>query len=31
MTKESYLHQIEMHKAMLYRVAFTILKNDHDV
>lgn len=31
MTKEEYIHQITAHKAMMYRIAFTILQNDSDV
>ena len=31
MTKEDYIQQIHTHKAMMYRVAFTILQNDSDV
>lgn len=31
MTKETYVRQITAHKATMYRIAFTILQNDHDV
>ena len=31
MTKEEYIQQITAHKAMMYRIAFTILQNDSDV
>lgn len=31
MTKASYIQQITAHKAMMYRIAFTILQNDADV
>lgn len=31
MTKEAYIDQIYTHKAMMYRIAFTILQNDSDV
>jgi len=31
MTKEEYVHQIAAHREMMYRIAFTILKNDSDV
>ena len=31
MTKEAYIDQISTHKAMMYRIAFTILQNDSDV
>ncbi|MBQ8536620.1 MAG: sigma-70 family RNA polymerase sigma factor [Clostridia bacterium] len=30
-TKENYIQQIAAHKAMMYRIAFTILQNDFDV
>lgn len=30
-TKEEYIQQITAHKAMMYRIAFTILQNDSDV
>ena len=31
MTKESYIQQVAAHKEKMYRVSFTILKNDQDV
>lgn len=31
MTKEEYIRQITAHRAMLYRIAFTILQNDADI
>lgn len=31
MTKEEYIQEITAHKAMMYRIAFTILQNDSDV
>ena len=31
MTKEDYIEQISAHKDRMYRIAWTILQNDHDV
>lgn len=31
MTKETYIQQITLHKASMYRIAFTILQNNDDV
>lgn len=31
MTKEDYIDQISAHKDRMYRIAWTILQNDHDV
>ena len=31
MTQEEYIQEVTVHKAMMYRIAFTILQNDSDV